>query len=139
MIKIDFHPSERILRQFAWIALFAFPLLALLLHWKWGLPWTWCWIMFGAGAAAFLCGVLLNLLLVPRWMFIGLSVVTVPIGMVLSWVLVRLIYYGMFTPIAAVFRLMGRDAMQRRRDPARSSYWIDRGSARPASSYFKLY
>jgi hypothetical protein len=139
MIKIDFHPSARILRQFAWVALFAFPLLALLLHWKWDLPWVWCWIMFGFGAVVFACGVLLDAIVVPRLTFIGLSVVSVPIGMVLSWVLVRLIYYGMFMPIAAVFRLIGRDAMRRKMDPGQASYWVDRGPPREPASYFKLY
>jgi hypothetical protein len=139
MIKIDFHPSARMLRQFSWIALFAFPLLALLLHHRWGLPWPWFWVLTAFGASVFTAGVVLGNRAYPRAVFIALSVVSVPIGMVLSWILVRLIYWGVFTLIAGLFRLFGRDAMHRKLDPAQQSYWIDRGPVRPPASYFKLY
>lgn len=139
MIKINFRPDDRMLRQFAWISLFAFPLLALLLHWRFGLPWSWVYVLSGLGAAVFLAGVVLGDRAFPRIVFVGVSVVTVPIGMVLSWVMVWLIYYGLFTGIAAMFRLVGRDAMRRKMDPAQQSYWLDRGPPRRPASYFKLY
>ena len=36
------------------------------------------------------------------------------------------IFYGMFTPVAAVMRIIGRDAMRRRFEPASRTYWIER-------------
>lgn len=139
MIQINFRPDDRQLRQFAWISLFAFPLLALLLHWRFGLAWTWVYVLIGLGAAVFVAGVVLGNRAFPRVVFVVVSLVSVPIGMVLSWILVRLIYYGLFTGIAALFRLVGRDAMRRKMDPAQQSYWLDRGPPRAPTSYFKLY
>jgi hypothetical protein len=138
MIKLEFHPSARMLRQFAWVALFAFPLLGLLLHHKWALPWTWFWVLAALGISVFAAD-LLGVRAWSRAVFVGLSLVSVPIGIVLSWILVRLIYWGVFTPIAALFRLFGRDAMHRKLDSAQQSYWVDRGPERAPASYFKLY
>lgn len=62
----------------------------------------------------------------PLWLkplFVGLSVVTWPIGWVVSHLVLVLIYAMVFTPIALVFRLIGRDALQRRPDRAAESYW----------------
>lgn len=41
-------------------------------------------------------------------------------------VITALLFYLVFTPFALVFRLAGRDALRRRRDPAADSYWIPR-------------
>jgi hypothetical protein len=73
----------------------------------------------------------------PRWVkwpFIALSVVTFPIGFVVSHLALAIIYYLVFTPVALVFRLMGRDALRRKLDPQAKSYWEaynpDRGRER---------
>lgn len=139
MIKIDLNPTPRILRQFAWIALFAFAALGLLLHWKFGLPWSWVGALAALGVLTFACGVLFDFRPVPRALFVGLSLVAIPIGFVLSWLLVGIVYYGLFTAFGLAFRLAGRDALRRRIDPQARSYWLDRGPPRPATSYFKLY
>jgi hypothetical protein len=62
----------------------------------------------------------------PGWLrpvFVGMSVVTWPIGWVVSHVALALIYGLIFTPIALVFRLIGRDALARRPDRAAATYW----------------
>lgn len=65
------------------------------------------------------------------WMHFGrlLNSVVGPIVM-------GVIYFGLFTPIATVMRLRGRDVLQRRFDPARDSYWIDRDPPGPEGSSF---
>ncbi len=69
-----------------------------------------------------------------HWPFVVLTVVTWPIGWVISHAALALIYYGVFTPMALVFRLIGRDALERKLDPQAASYWEaynpDRGAAR---------
>lgn len=141
MIKIDFHPDARILRQFAWLAVLGLPLVAGLVLRLFG-AFAWTHPVFLAAAAAgvlqlglFLAGVSA----LTRWAFVGLSVVAMPIGFVLSHVLIAGIYYLVFTPIGLVFRLIGRDALGRRLDPGKASYWHVREAVRPPSSYFKLY
>ena len=76
---------------------------------------------------------------VTRFLFRSVMLVSFPIGFVLFPILIGLIYYGLFTPIGWLFRLIGRDTMHRSFDKKAATYWHTRGPARPASSYFKLY
>ena len=138
MIKLQLHPDARMLRQFAWASLIMFPLIALVFHWRFQLPAAWVAVLCGIGALVF-GSEYAGVHAVPRFVFRVLILITFPIGLVLFPVLVGLIYYGLFTPIGLLFRLVGRDAMHRRFDPAQSSYWHVRARPRPPASYFKLY
>lgn len=150
MIKLQLQPTDRMLDQFSWVALVAFPALGWYLAHRYGLPVQWAWILAGIGFATFVVQVVLvpfleNALgrllqtLVPKLVFQVLSLVTIPIGFVVSHVLIAAIYYLVFTPIGLIFKLIGRDAMQRKLDPKAASYWTVRGPQRPAASYFKQY
>ena len=143
MIKVDFNPPLSQLRQFGWIATFAFPVIAFVITWRF-LAWDPNhWSIYTIGAV-WAYSVLMTLAFVPglRPVYVTLMVVAMPIGFVISWVMMVLLYYGLFTPLAVVFRLMGRDTMHRRIEPAASTYWSDhRDIANPRSpaSYFRLY
>ena len=76
---------------------------------------------------------------ITRLVFRMLVIASFPIGLVVFTVIIGLVYYGVFTPMALAFRLVGRDALNRRPDRGAKSYWFKRPSARPARSYFKLY
>ena len=58
---------------------------------------------------------------------------------VVSTLLLGLIYYGLFTPVGLLFRVLGRDSMNRKFDPTADSYWIVRDERRTPASYFRLY
>ena len=50
---------------------------------------------------------------------------------VVSPLVLGLLFFGLFTPIAWGMRLAGRDAMKRRFEPEASSYWQDRDPPGP--------
>jgi len=143
MLKIDWNPPTRQLDQFGWISLVGFPAL-------WG---AWWLIARASGKAdpsvvllAVLCGIGAVIFALSRvdprlvrWIFVGLMVVAIPIGMVISYALTAVIYFLLFTPVALVFRVLGRDPLHRRIDRQAESYWVERGQRRPASSYLRLY
>ncbi|MFN3243077.1 MAG: SxtJ family membrane protein [Planctomycetota bacterium] len=141
MIKLDLKPEERIVRQFAFFAVLGLPLLAwfvlrLVTTFEWAHP------VFLAAAAVGVSQLglyLIGVRVLSRALFLGLSILFVPIGFVISHVLIALVYYLVLTPIALVFRLMGRDVIGKKLDPNTKSYWHERSGDRPASSYFKLY
>ena len=58
------------------------------------------------------------------------------LGYINSRILLCLIYYGLFTPVGLVRRLMGRDPM-RRRGEAQSSYWVTREYTRQTTHQFE--
>ena len=147
MIKLNFKPEERVLRQFAWIAAIAGPLLVAMMtrgEARWYAAWAWHWtstpvlVTAGIGVAQLLL-FLAGIRKPTHWLYVVLMVVVYPLGFVLSHVLIALIYYVVVTPIALVFRAMGRDILGKQLDPRAKTYWRDRGEPRPASSYFKLY
>ena len=145
VIEIDFHPDDRTLRQFGFIALGGFGFVA-------ALAWFEVLIFaFGLGAArvpvAAGClglGVLAALfsLVWPRanWpIFVGLSLLTFPIGFVLSYVLLGILFYGIIAPAGMLLRLFGKDPMERRILPEAETYWVDAGPPRASESYFKQF
>lgn len=151
MIKLNLKPAPHVLRQFAWIAAVLLPLLAAFLTrgstrwyavgaWQWGHPAV---LVLAGLAAAQLLLFLAGVRQLTAVLYAGLSLIAFPIGFVLSHLLMAVIYYLVITPIGLVFRLIGRDVLGKRVDrspgSAGSSYWHDRGPARDAASYFKLY
>jgi hypothetical protein len=64
----------------------------------------------------------------PEWVrpiFVAWMALAFPIGWTVSRAVLALVYYGLFTPLGLVFRLLGRDPLRRTRTPASglSSYW----------------
>jgi hypothetical protein len=57
-------------------------------------------------------------------------------GRVVSPIVLGVMFYGMFTPIALVMRLVGRDALCRRFEPQAPSYWVKRDPPGPAEDSF---
>ena len=74
-----------------------------------------------------------------RPIFVGWMVLAFPIGWVISHVILALVFYGLFTPLALVFRLIGRDALALRRSAAARSYWQPRPQVADPRRYFKQF
>ena len=56
---------------------------------------------------------------------------------VVSPLVMGVIFFGVFTPVALVMRMVGRDAMARAYEPAAPTYWKRRDPAGPADDSFK--
>ncbi len=139
MIKIDFHPSTKILKEFAWIALFGFPLMATMLMWL-HLDWqpnALVYTLYALGPVTLLLRFIHPKAVQP--IYIGLSLLAIPIGWVVSNILLRVIYYLLFTPMALWFRIIGKDAMNRSLQPEAETYWQDHPQNRRPASYLRLY
>lgn len=129
---VDFHPKSRTLRQFAGL-----------------------WLLFFAGFAcqqAFLRGntiaaVVLGVVAVTigglglaapaliRPIFVTWMVLAFPIGWTVSRIILGVMFYGIFTPVALLFRMLGRDALGLARPGARETYW----TAKPAPANIRRY
>jgi hypothetical protein len=136
--RVALKPTDRQLHQFGWIALFGFPLAALLLRLQFGLPPVAFWTLVGLGAVSGACAAL-RLLRAIRPIYLLMVLLALPLGLIIGNVLLALIYFGMFTPVALWFRAIGRDRLRRKLDPSASTYWISRGAPRDLKSYLKLH
>jgi hypothetical protein len=145
MVELNLRPDESTLRQFGFIALGGFGLLAACAWFE--------WLMFSFGLGewkqpvaigfAGLAGVAtLFSLVYPKAnlpIFVGLSIVAFPIGFVLSHLILGALFFGLIGPVAIFFRITGRDPMQREYDPDADSYWSDPRPARPSDDYFRQF
>jgi len=145
MIQIDFRPDDRTLRQFGWIALVGFSFVAAIawfevLIFTFGLGAARPWV---AGICAGLAGLSALFSLVwPRGnrpIYVGLSLITFPIGFVVSHVILGFLFFGLIAPVGILFRILGRDPMHRRYDPDATTYWSDAHPPRPRERYFKQF
>jgi ABC-type uncharacterized transport system permease subunit len=74
-----------------------------------------------------------------RIIYLGWMYAALPIGWVVSHLLLALIYYLMVTPIGLFMRLVGSNPLQRRLDPDADSYWLERKPKEEAKRYFKQF
>lgn len=65
------------------------------------------------------------------WMGLGMV-----LGTIVSPVVLGLLYFGLFTPLALLLRLFGRDELRLRRAPSGGSYWHLREPPGPQADSF---
>ncbi len=141
LIEMEWKPSDRQLRQFGLIALVGLPLAGWLFA---GRPWpaditstqkTVLGVLAGVGVLfAALAVVRPQLLKLP---FLALMLAALPIGLVVSELILALIYFVLFVPVALYFRLTGRDALERKIDRSAKTYWQPKAQAPNIDSYFR--
>lgn len=48
------------------------------------------------------------------------------IGGVLSKVILLILFFGVFTPVSIILKLLGKDLLNKKMDKSKQSYWVDR-------------
>jgi hypothetical protein len=135
MMTLDLRPTDRMLRQFAgaWLLVFS------------GLAANQWLIRGHARTAIMLAGIALVIgvagLLRPRlvrWLFVAATVLAFPIGWVVSQVMLVVLFLGVITPVALLFKVRGRDRLARKRQP-QSSYWKPKTATEDMRRYLRQY
>jgi hypothetical protein len=133
MIEINWRPDDRQLRQFGLICL---P----------GLPFVGWMCSASTGFMAALGGLGLVMAATamsrPQWLkpvFLAAMLITLPIGLVVNEVILAICFFGLITPLAQIFRLMRRDALQRRLEPLAATYWEPHTQTTDANRYFRQF
>ncbi len=65
----------------------------------------------------------------PRLMrpfYLGWMAFAVVMGFIMTRVILAVLFYGMFTPMALVMKALGKDPLRERRDKTAQTYWIKR-------------
>jgi hypothetical protein len=65
--------------------------------------------------------------------------VTFPFGWAVSHLLLAILFYGLFTPLGLIFRLLGRDPLRRQRPLEQASYWTMKPAATDVRGYFRQF
>jgi hypothetical protein len=133
---IPLSPSTKALRQFAaaWLVFFlAFGAHQYLVRHR---P--------GVGVAMMVAAVVIGVLgliqpAAVRWLFVGWMTLAFPIGWTISLVMLLIMFYGVLTPVAAFFRLRGRDLLRRAQPASGASFWFPKETPQDVRSYFRQY
>ena len=133
---ISFTPSTRTLRQFAGLSLLIF-----------GLAACFQGVIRHQPILAAVFGTLAVVIGLPgliqpsivRPVYVGAMILAFPIGWTVNKVILACMFYGMFTPLALFFRLIGRDNPSLRHRPATETYWLPKRQATDLSSYFRSF
>ena len=135
MTSTPFHhqPTTRELRQFGYLCVVMLPLIG----WLWGASQGTIIALAAIGLAMAVLASATPLWLKP--IFVILLWITTPIGMVISEIVLAMFYYAVICPIGLSFRLLGRDALQRRVDSKSESYWQQKPPPKDSASYYRQF
>lgn len=127
-------PDEKVLRQFGGLCLAIGAGIAAWHVWRGTVDWR----SYAFGVLAFAGAIGLAWPSALRWLYTGWMVAVFPIGWTISRLIVGLMFFALFTPVAAIFRVIGRDALRRRR-PQAASLWVSRRQPDRADAYLRQY
>lgn len=133
MLSPSWYPDQKQLRQFAIISLFGFGLFGAIAYFRFGWQTAGC-VLWAVGALTFVAGLASPSSILPVYTL--LMLIATPIGWVVSHVLLILLFYLIMTPVALVFRMIGRDAL-RLRKPQTDSYWLEHQQRPAGASYYR--
>jgi RsiW-degrading membrane proteinase PrsW (M82 family) len=74
-----------------------------------------------------------------RPIFIGWMALAYPIGWVVSRIVLGIIFFGLFTPVAWIFRMIGRDALVLKSQPDAATYWLTKPVATDKAQYMRQF
>lgn len=146
LIDINWKPDHKTLRQFGFIAAAVFGALGawarlkhslIFFHMAESTAGTAAWTLWALAAAC-----LILFLAFPgglKYLYLGLTLIALPIGYVVSHVLMAAIFYLVLTPIGLILRAMGKDSLQRKFDLQAKSYWIPKQPVREVSRYYRQF
>ena len=137
LIEIDWNPKSKQLQNFGKIALAATFIISFLLYLLKGVAIQWVLIICAFGIITFIISKIS--LKLTKMIYLGMILLTMPIGWVVSFILMAAFYYLLLTPLGLFFRLIGRDPLYRKFDPTAKSYWMSRRPPKGLEQYFHQF
>jgi hypothetical protein len=136
LLEINHNPSRRELRQFAgiWFPA-AFAVIGGWVYYKFG--WTPALAIWVPALLVSIVGFFKTSWM--RLIFVGWMYAAFPIGWTVSHLLLGGIYYLILTPTGLLMRLVGRDPMRRKFEPAAATYWLPREEVTDKTRYFRQF
>ena len=133
LVETNWQPSNRQLRQFAVALGVALPAIT----WYWGGTLNAVSILTVIGLLIAVAGMVWPSTV--KHLFIALSLLATPIGMVLGEVAMLLIYFCCFLPIGLAFRVIHRDSLKLKLQRGSQSYWESKVQPRSLTNYYRQF
>lgn len=133
LVQVNRNPSAQQLAEFGFGALIALPVVG----WLWGVSPPVMMTLLSLGLICGLLGWIAPRVLKP--VFIGLSLVSAPIGLVVSEITLGLMFLLIFWPIGLCFRVMRRDGLKLALIRDAQTYWEPKAQPRSVGSYYRQW
>jgi len=137
LVSLNLKPSKKLLRSFGLIGLCMCSVIGLLLLGLGKIPPKGLVIFFLIGLAMFVLSRVSTALIKP--LYLAMVILTFPVGWIISHLVMGLFFYAVVTPIALLFKIIGRDPLCRKFDQQADTYWIPYKHKRPARDYFHQF
>ncbi len=132
-VEINWSPTSRQLRHFGVLCLVLLPLIG----WVWSVHPRLMWILVGTGAL--LASTAFANPKFVRPIFVAITIIASPLGMIVGEVAMLFIYFGIFLPTRLLFSLLRRDALKLRIDREAETYWQTKSEPKDAASYYRRF
>ena len=129
------NPNAKMLRQFAAAWLVFFGILAARLYYRG--HHTAAEIVAVVAIVVGIVGLVKPMFV--KGIFVTWMILAFPMGWLVSQIMLLVMYYVFLTPVALIFRLMGRDLLMRKRQSNRASYWLPKQTPSDVRSYFRQH
>ena len=141
MIKIDLSPDKKKLKQFGWFGLFGFFLIGIVLNIKFGIHFNdhiFLYLIWPLTIMSPILALVYPKALLP--IYVILSLIAIPIGFVLSNLILFIIFFFLITPLSLYFKIRKRDELRIRQKYSQSkSNWTRFINPADVQSYFHQY
>ena len=134
LVEINWNPEKKELRKFGLIAVVVLGAAGIILRFGFGVAGIWALLLAGTG----LCICLISLVSAKaaRIIYLGLTFAALPIGFVISVLLMATFYFFVLTPVGFVFKLLDRDLLERKFKSDTPTYWTPRERRDDLERYF---
>jgi hypothetical protein len=133
----DHHePTALELRYFGLMLAVFLGLVSVLAGWRWRAPVA-AWLL---GSLAVVVAVTYYALPpLRRPLLLAWRAALRPVQGTVSYLVLAIVYFLVFTPVGLILRVMGRDPLERRFEPEVRSYFVRRRTARDPARYFRQF
>lgn len=132
---VDWTPSRKVLREFAIAMGVGFLLIGVVVAWRHQHLGTATFLLWSIGLGLAVGSQVPGL---GRMVYLAVHVPTSILGFFISRIILVVLFFGVFTPIALLLRLTGKDLLRLRR-PNGASHWGTRGGPPSPDSYYRQF
>jgi hypothetical protein len=136
-MQVNWYPDAKGLRIFSLACAGFLATLAAYLHLWRGITLATSGILLAVGIVVGLAGCLRSSSV--RLLYLAMTAVALPIGWVISHVVLALAYYAVLLPLALIVRHFRTDPMRRELDEGASTYWVERRPHDEVWRYFRQF
>ena len=136
LIDIKWNPSIKELRWFGGLAIVFFAGAAGVIYYRTESASAAAWTF---GIALVVCTIGLTVPAFMRIVYVVWMVLVFPIGLVISYLALVVVFFLVITPIGLIMKVTGYDPMRQKTNSETNTYWVQRKQEQESGRYFRQF